>query len=285
MLEDALGAGGAPPRGRDLARPAQRAQRARARRRADAASTSPPRRSAPRSRRSTSTSPSSSSPAPFSSGPTGRLRRRSSAGWGDGDRPRAPVPAAGGAHPAPARPRAHARGRAEGAARRPPPKRRGEEVPELVPLRRVRPRDVLTTAALVVAAYLLITKLAKIGFGTIAHELRKAEPGLGRRSALILAQLTFIGAGDRRARRGADAAPAAPVRRAAVGDQVHQPDRAELGGPHRDRTSASCSGMACRCRRGGRRGRGRRRVRTRSSRSCSSLIALPFVHSDVDTSS
>jgi len=67
----------------------------------------------------------------------------------------------------------------------------GTELPELVPLRRVRPRDVLFTGLVAFAAYLLITKLAKIGFGTIAHELRQAElawVGI----ALLLALLTYV---------------------------------------------------------------------------------------------
>ena len=70
----------------------------------------------------------------------------------------------------------------------------GQEVPEIVPLRRMRPRDLLLTAALAVAAYLLITKLARIGFGTIAHELGHAEIAWVV-FALILAQLTFIAGG------------------------------------------------------------------------------------------
>src|SRR5580765_6478388 len=48
----------------------------------------------------------------------------------------------------------------------------GQEVPELIPLRRMRARDLALTAMVAVAAYLLITQLAKIGFGTIADELR-----------------------------------------------------------------------------------------------------------------
>ena len=70
----------------------------------------------------------------------------------------------------------------------------GQEVPELVPLRRVRPRDVVATALVAVGAYLLISKLAKIGFGTIADNLRHAEVAwivVG----LITAQLTFIAGG------------------------------------------------------------------------------------------
>ena len=89
------------------------------------------------------------------------------------------------------------------------------------------------TAALIVAAYLLITKLADIGFGTIAHEVSKASPAwvvLG----LILAQLALIGSGVSIRGGVADAAPVAPVRPGSVGDQVHQPRRAQLGGPNRD---------------------------------------------------
>jgi uncharacterized membrane protein YbhN (UPF0104 family)/tRNA A-37 threonylcarbamoyl transferase component Bud32 len=70
----------------------------------------------------------------------------------------------------------------------------GQEVPELVPLRRFRVRDLVLTGALVLAAYLLITQLAKIGFGTIADELRHAEVAwviVG----VIIAQLTFIPGG------------------------------------------------------------------------------------------
>jgi uncharacterized protein (TIRG00374 family) len=70
----------------------------------------------------------------------------------------------------------------------------GQKVPELVPLRRVRVRDVFVTAMIAVAVYLLITQLAEIGFGTIADELREANLAwvvLG----LVLAQCTFIGQG------------------------------------------------------------------------------------------
>src|SRR5438876_111469 len=70
----------------------------------------------------------------------------------------------------------------------------GEEVPAIVPLRRMRPRDLLLTALLGVAAYLLITQLAKIGFGTIAAELGRAQVAwivVG----LIVAQLTFVAGG------------------------------------------------------------------------------------------
>jgi uncharacterized protein (TIRG00374 family) len=82
----------------------------------------------------------------------------------------------------------------------------GEEAPELVPLRRVRPKNLLLTAALIFAAYLLITQLADIGFGTIAHELGDADPAW-LVVALILAQSTFIGSGI--SVRGAVATPLA----------------------------------------------------------------------------
>jgi uncharacterized membrane protein YbhN (UPF0104 family)/tRNA A-37 threonylcarbamoyl transferase component Bud32 len=80
----------------------------------------------------------------------------------------------------------------------------GQEAPEVAPLRRVRPRDLLLTAALVFAAYLLISQLADIGFGTIAHELGQAEP-TWLVVALILAQCSFVGSGV--SVRGAVATP------------------------------------------------------------------------------
>jgi uncharacterized membrane protein YbhN (UPF0104 family)/tRNA A-37 threonylcarbamoyl transferase component Bud32 len=70
----------------------------------------------------------------------------------------------------------------------------GQEVPEVVPMRRVRPKDLLLTVALIFGAYLLITKLAAIGFGTIAHELGKADVAWVV-VAVILAQFTFIPGG------------------------------------------------------------------------------------------
>jgi glycosyltransferase 2 family protein len=70
----------------------------------------------------------------------------------------------------------------------------GQKAPELAPLRRIRLKDLLLTAALIFGAYLLITKLAAIGFGTIAHEITKADPAWVV-VALILAQVTFIGSG------------------------------------------------------------------------------------------
>ena len=56
----------------------------------------------------------------------------------------------------------------------------GTTPPEIVPLRRIRPKDLLLMAAVIFAAYLLISQLADIGFGTIADELRDAEPVVGR---------------------------------------------------------------------------------------------------------
>jgi glycosyltransferase 2 family protein len=70
----------------------------------------------------------------------------------------------------------------------------GQPATELAPMMRVRPRDLLMTAALIFGAYLLISKLAAIGFGTIAHELGKAQPAWIV-VALILAQVTFIASG------------------------------------------------------------------------------------------
>ena len=70
----------------------------------------------------------------------------------------------------------------------------GQEEPDLVPLRRVRPKDLLLTASLVVAAYLLISKLADIGFGTIADQVSNASPAWVV-LALILAQLALVGSG------------------------------------------------------------------------------------------
>ena len=70
----------------------------------------------------------------------------------------------------------------------------GTEPPEIVPLRRVRAKDVALMGALVFAAYLLISQLADIGFGTIADELREAELAWVV-VALVLAQTTFIPSG------------------------------------------------------------------------------------------
>jgi glycosyltransferase 2 family protein len=70
----------------------------------------------------------------------------------------------------------------------------GTKEPEIAPLRRVRLKDVLTMAAVIFAAYLVISQLAEIGFHTIADQLREAEP-VWVIVALILAQCTFIGSG------------------------------------------------------------------------------------------
>jgi glycosyltransferase 2 family protein len=67
----------------------------------------------------------------------------------------------------------------------------GQEEPKLVPMRRVRPRDVVSMVLVGFAAYLLITQLAEIGFGTIAHSLREASvPWV--LTAVLLASATFI---------------------------------------------------------------------------------------------
>jgi glycosyltransferase 2 family protein len=67
----------------------------------------------------------------------------------------------------------------------------GQEEPKLVPMRRVRPRDVVSMVLVGFAGYLLITQLAEIGFGTIADSLREASvPWV--LTAVILASATFI---------------------------------------------------------------------------------------------
>jgi glycosyltransferase 2 family protein len=70
----------------------------------------------------------------------------------------------------------------------------GTQEPEIAPLRRVRPRDLLVTALVIVALYVLITQLAEIGFGTIAEELGNADLAWVA-FALILAQLTLVAQG------------------------------------------------------------------------------------------
>jgi glycosyltransferase 2 family protein len=82
----------------------------------------------------------------------------------------------------------------------------GREVPEVVSLHRIRPRDVLLMVALIFAAYLLISQLAEVGFGTIAHELGRADAAWVV-VALILAQCSFVGSGI--SVRGAVATPLA----------------------------------------------------------------------------
>ena len=58
----------------------------------------------------------------------------------------------------------------------------------------VRAKDLVLVAALIVTAYFVIAQLADIGFGTIADELRTAEPAL-LILGLILAQSTFVAGG------------------------------------------------------------------------------------------
>ena len=70
----------------------------------------------------------------------------------------------------------------------------GADAPEIAPLRRIRLKDLGLMAAVIFAAYLLISQLADIGFGTIADELRDAELAWVL-VALILAQTTFIPSG------------------------------------------------------------------------------------------
>lgn len=70
----------------------------------------------------------------------------------------------------------------------------GQKPPQVVPMRRVRPTDILLTASLIFAAYLLISQLANIGFRTIADQLRTAELGWVA-VALLLAQSTFLTSG------------------------------------------------------------------------------------------
>ena len=64
--------------------------------------------------------------------------------------------------------------------------------PRLRPPRRVTLRSALTTAALAVAAYLIITQLAQIGFHQIVRELRSADVAW-LALALVLAQLPYLG--------------------------------------------------------------------------------------------
>src|SRR5262249_57226252 len=62
------------------------------------------------------------------------------------------------------------------------------------PLYRIRLKDLVLTAAVIFAAYLLISQLADIGFRTIAHQLSDAEPAWIV-VALLLAQSTFLPSG------------------------------------------------------------------------------------------
>lgn len=67
----------------------------------------------------------------------------------------------------------------------------GVQVPEIAPMRRVRLRDVLLMVLVAVAAYLVISQLAEIGFDTIYDQLRAAE-WAWLALALAVAQLTFV---------------------------------------------------------------------------------------------
>ena len=70
----------------------------------------------------------------------------------------------------------------------------GTEQPKIAPLHRIQLKDIALMAAVIFAAYLLISQLADIGFGTIADELGEAELEWVV-VALILAQSTFIPSG------------------------------------------------------------------------------------------
>jgi glycosyltransferase 2 family protein len=67
----------------------------------------------------------------------------------------------------------------------------GTDLPKVVPMRRVRPRDILLTALAALTAYLVVTRLGKIGFGTIFDELRHAQWQWAL-VALLIAQLNFV---------------------------------------------------------------------------------------------
>jgi uncharacterized membrane protein YbhN (UPF0104 family) len=67
----------------------------------------------------------------------------------------------------------------------------GVAEPEITPLRRVTFRDLVTTAAVAFAAYLLISQLAEVGFDTIADALRDAEPAW-LVAGLLMAQLALV---------------------------------------------------------------------------------------------
>ena len=82
----------------------------------------------------------------------------------------------------------------------------GTDVPEIAEMHRIRPKDVLMMAALVFAAYVLISQLADIGFETIWNELGEAELAWVL-LALILAQTALVWSGI--SVRGAVPAPLA----------------------------------------------------------------------------
>ena len=70
----------------------------------------------------------------------------------------------------------------------------GKEAGEIAPLRRVRLRDLLLAGLVMIAAYVLITQLAEIGFDTVTDELAKADLAWVA-VALVVAQLTFVAQG------------------------------------------------------------------------------------------
>jgi uncharacterized membrane protein YbhN (UPF0104 family) len=84
----------------------------------------------------------------------------------------------------------------------------GTPVPEIAEVRRIRLKDVLMMAALVFAAYVLISRLADIGLDTLADELGRADLAWVL-VALILAQAALIWSAI--SVRGAVAAPLALV--------------------------------------------------------------------------
>jgi uncharacterized membrane protein YbhN (UPF0104 family) len=67
----------------------------------------------------------------------------------------------------------------------------GVQLPEIAPMHRARPRDILLMAFVGVAAYLVISQLAEIGFDTIYDQLRAAD-WAWLALALVVAQLTFV---------------------------------------------------------------------------------------------
>lgn len=70
----------------------------------------------------------------------------------------------------------------------------GTDEPEITPMRRIRLKDIVLMAGMIFAAYLVISQLASIGFGTIAEQLRTADVAWVI-VALLLAQATFIPSG------------------------------------------------------------------------------------------
>ena len=127
-------------------------------------------------------------------------------------------------------------------------------------------------AAVIFAAYLLISQLADIGFGTIADELRDAELAWVV-VALILAQRRSSRP-ESRCEAECDTPSTPAVHRASVGAQVHQPDRAELGGSRRHQPALpAANGGASRRRRSP--AERSTTSRTRSSKRRSSYCVFP----------